>query len=84
MSRRTEQRRALAQRERVAPVRAALRPADGWYVWHGGAYLGLGRWSGPHATRDEAGRSAAECRRVNGGDEPIVTRFVDGREVRCG
>ena len=41
-------------------------------VLHGGSLMGLGRWSGPHSTRQEAEESAAECRRVVGGS-PIIT-----------
>lgn len=40
-------------------------------VWHGGKHFGLGRWSGPHATRAEAEDSADACRKIIGGD-PII------------
>lgn len=43
----------------------------GWTVYHGGQHHGLGRWSGPHATRREAEDSARQCRQVVGGDPTI-------------
>lgn len=40
-------------------------------VYHGGQLRGLGRWSGPHATRQEAESEAARCKATVGGD-PII------------
>ena len=42
-----------------------------FYVYNGGDLYGSGRWSGPHATRQEAEESRLECARVVGG-QPFV------------
>ena len=42
-----------------------------WYVYHGGALYGLGRWSGPHDTVTEAMDSAQWCLQTVGGT-PII------------
>ena len=50
-------------------------PETTWTVYHGGSLLGLGRWSGPHATEAAAEASARECVQVVGG-EPTIEREV--------
>ena len=69
--------REAAWQEYVEAVVAAAddeAQVGGWVVYHGGhRMLGMGRYSGPHATRAEAEASAGECRRVHGGS-PIIER----------
>jgi len=50
-------------------------------VYHGGSLMGLGRWSGPHATRREAEESADECSRIVGGSPIIkIEKIERGKE----
>uniref|UniRef100_A0A6M3J5X0 Uncharacterized protein n=1 Tax=viral metagenome TaxID=1070528 RepID=A0A6M3J5X0_9ZZZZ len=54
----------------TTPIDASDAPT--WDVFHGGALHGLGHWSGPHASLDEARASARACRMIVGGAPAIL------------
>ena len=58
----------------------ATQTGQTYVVYHGGSLYGLGRWSGPHATREEAVESQRCCRLVCGGDPHIRALDDDDTE----